>query len=167
TGQEEAAPSTGFQFAPTRENLARWRQWWRVANIEQASTFALVSFVTIALMSMLAYSTVFGRPGLEDSIELLGVDGQVLQQVVAPWFGVLFWVIGALALFASAMGIVDYTSRLLAYTIKTVYLRGRSISENRVYFIVVWAMALIVITLLLLGFDQPLVLVVLSASFAA
>ncbi|HLU74973.1 MAG TPA: Nramp family divalent metal transporter [Nonomuraea sp.] len=167
TGQEEAAPSTGFQFAPTRENLARWRQWWRVANIEQASTFALVSFVTIALMSMLAYSTVFGRPGLENSIDFLGVEGRVLQQVVAPWFGVLFWVIGALALFASAMGIVDYTSRLLADTIKTVYLRGRSVSENRVYFIVVWAMALIGITILLLGFDQPLVLLVLSASFAA
>ncbi|MFC5814422.1 MULTISPECIES: Nramp family divalent metal transporter [Nonomuraea] len=167
TGQEEAAPSTGFQFAPTKENLARWRQWWRVANIEQASTFALVSFVTIALMSMLAYSTVFGRPGLENSIDFLGVEGQVLQQTVAPWFGVLFWVIGALALFASAMGIVDYTSRLVADTIKTVYLRGKQVTENRVYFAVVWALALTGIVILLLGFDQPLVLLVLSASFAA
>lgn len=167
TGQEEAAPSTGFQFAPTKENLARWRQWWRVANIEQASTFALVSFVTIALMSMLAYSTVFGRPGLENSIDFLGVEGQVLQQTVAPWFGVLFWVIGALALFASAMGIVDYTSRLVADTIKTVYLRGKQVTENRVYFAVVWALALTGIMILLLGFDQPLVLLVMSASFAA
>ncbi|MFG1942732.1 Nramp family divalent metal transporter [Nonomuraea sp. NPDC048826] len=167
TGHEEAAPSTGFQFAPTKENLARWRQWWRVANIEQASTFALVSFVTIALMSMLAYSTVFGRPGLENSIDFLGVEGQVLQQVVGPWFGILFWVIGALALFASAMGIVDYTSRLVADTIKTVYLRDRGVTENRVYFVVVWAMALVGILILLLGFDQPLVLLVLSASFAA
>ncbi|MDA0634958.1 Nramp family divalent metal transporter [Nonomuraea sp. MCN248] len=167
TGHEEAAPSTGFQFAPTKENLARWRQWWRVANIEQASTFALVSFVTIALMSMLAYSTVFGRPGLENSIDFLGVEGQVLQQVVGPWFGILFWVIGALALFASAMGIVDYTSRLVADTIKTVYLRDRSVTENRVYFVVVWALALVGIMILLLGFDQPLVLLVLSASFAA
>ncbi|MGI5273022.1 Nramp family divalent metal transporter [Nonomuraea sp. CA-218870] len=167
TGHEEAAPSTGFQFAPTKENLARWRQWWRVANIEQASTFALVSFVTIALMSMLAYSTVFGRPGLENSIDFLGIEGQVLQQVVGPWFGILFWVIGALALFASAMGIVDYTSRLVADTIKTVYLRDRTVTENRVYFVVVWTLALVGIVILLLGFDQPLVLLVLSASFAA
>ncbi|MFG1707930.1 Nramp family divalent metal transporter [Nonomuraea sp. M3C6] len=167
TGHEEAAASTGFQFAPTKENLARWRQWWRFANVEQASTFALVSFVTIALMSMLAYSTVFGKSGLANSIGFLQVEGQVLQDVVGTWFGVLFWVIGALALFASAMGIVDYTSRLASDTIKTVYLRDKNVSVNRVYFYTVWAMALVGIVILLLGFDQPLILLVFSACFAA
>ncbi|MEV4009610.1 Nramp family divalent metal transporter [Nonomuraea angiospora] len=167
TGQEEAAASTGFQFAPTKENLARWRQWWRFANIEQAWTFAVVSFLTIAFMSMLAYSTVFGREGLANGIQFLQVEGQVLQEVVGPWFGVLFWVIGALALFASAMGIVDYTSRLASDTIKTVYLRDKPVSVNRVYFYTVWAMALIGIGVLLAGFDQPLILLVFSACFAA
>ncbi|MEU6779606.1 Nramp family divalent metal transporter [Nonomuraea angiospora] len=167
TGQEEAAASTGFQFAPTKENLARWRQWWRFANIEQAWTFAVVSFLTIAFMSMLAYSTVFGREGLANGIQFLQVEGQVLQEVVGPWFGVLFWVIGALALFASAMGIVDYTSRLASDTIKTVYLRDKPVSVNRVYFYTVWAMALIGIAVLLAGFDQPLILLVFSACFAA
>lgn len=167
TGHEEAAASTGFQFPPTKENLARWKQWWRFANIEQAWTFAMVSFVTIALMSMLAYSTVFGREGLENSIAFLEVEGQVLQEVVGPWFGILFWVIGALALFASAMGIVDYTSRLASDTIKTVYLRDKTVSVNRVYFFTVWAMALIGSGVLLAGFDQPLILLVFSACFAA
>ncbi|GAA1612765.1 hypothetical protein GCM10009733_006020 [Nonomuraea maheshkhaliensis] len=167
TGHEEAAASTGFQFAPTTENLERWKRWWRFANVEQAWTFAMVSFVTIALMSMLAYSTVFGREGLENSIAFLEVEGQVLQDVVGPWFGVLFWVIGALALFASAMGIVDYTSRLASDTIKTVYLRDKPVSVNRVYFLVVWAMALIGTGILLAGLDQPLILLVFSACFAA
>ncbi|GAA3259343.1 Nramp family divalent metal transporter [Nonomuraea helvata] len=167
TGQEEAAASTGFQFPPTKENLARWKQWWRFANIEQAWTFAVVSFLTIAFMSMLAYSTVNGREGLANSIQFLQVEGKVLQDVVAPWFGVLFWVIGALALFASAMGIVDYTSRLASDTIKTVYLRDKPVSVNRVYFYTVWAMALIGIAVLLAGFDQPLILLVFSACFAA
>ncbi|TDC87762.1 hypothetical protein E1292_46375 [Nonomuraea deserti] len=167
TGQEEAAASTGFQFAPTKENLARWRQWWRFANLEQAWTFGLVTFVTIALMSMLAYSTVFGQPGLENSIEFLRVEGQVLQETVGTWFGVLFWVIGALALFAAAMGIVDYTSRLASDTLKTVYLSKSSVSVNKVYFFTVWAIALIGIGILLLGFDQPLILLVFSACFAA
>ncbi|GGP09766.1 Nramp family divalent metal transporter [Nonomuraea glycinis] len=167
TGQEEAAASTGFQFAPTKANLDRWRAWWRFANIEQASTFALVSFLTIALMSMLAYSTVFGREGLANGIDFLQVEGQVLQEVVAPWFGVLFWVIGALALFASAMGIVDYTSRLASDVLKTVYLRDRAISVNRIYFLLVWGAAVVGTLILLAGFDQPLILLVFSASFAA
>ncbi|SDK87281.1 Mn2+ and Fe2+ transporters of the NRAMP family [Nonomuraea maritima] len=167
TGHEEAASSTGYQFPPTAENLARWKRWWRFANIEQAWTFAVVAFVTIALMSMLAYSTVFGRPGLENSIAFLEVEGQVLMDVVGPWFGVLFWLIGALALFASAMGIVDYTSRLASDTIKTVYLRDKPVSVNRVYFAIVWGMALLGTAILLLGFDQPLILLVFSACFAA
>ncbi|HEX4815889.1 MAG TPA: Nramp family divalent metal transporter [Nonomuraea sp.] len=167
TGHEEAAPATGFQFAPTKENLARWREWWRFANVEQAWTFAVVSFVTIALMSMLAYSTVFGSPGLENGIAFLQTEGQALQSTVGTWFGVLFWLIGALALFASAMGIVDYTSRLASDTIKTVYLRDKPVSVNRVYFLTVWALALVGILILLLGFDQPLLLLVFSASFAA
>lgn len=167
TGQEEAVSSTGFQFAPTKENLARWKNWWRFANVEQAWTFAVVSFATIALMSMLAYSTVFGKPGLENSIAFLQAEGEVLQDVVGPWFGILFWVIGALALFASAMGIVDYTSRLASDTIKTVYLRDKPISVNRVYFIVVWALALFGTVILLAGLDQPLILLVFSACFAA
>ncbi|MFB4287856.1 Nramp family divalent metal transporter [Nonomuraea sp. ATR24] len=167
TGQEEAASSTGYQFAPTKANLERWRQWWRFANVEQGATFALVSFLTIAFMSMLAYSTVFGREGLANSIDFLRIEGQVLQEVVGPWFGVLFWLIGALALFASAMGIVDYTSRLASDTIKTVYLRERAVSVNRVYFYVVWAMALAGAAILLLGFDQPLILLVVSGSVAA
>jgi hypothetical protein len=167
TGHEEAAASTGFQFAPTKENLARWRRWWSFANVEQGTTFAVVSFVTIALMSMLAYSTVFGKDGLANSIAFLKVEGETLQSVVGPWFGVLFWVIGALSLFASAMGIVDYTSRLASDVIKTVYLRERGISVNRVYFLTVWTMTLVGTAILLLGLDQPLVLLVFSASFAA
>ncbi|TMR96787.1 Nramp family divalent metal transporter [Nonomuraea basaltis] len=167
TGQEEAAPATGYQFAPTKENLARWRQWWRFANVEQAWTFVLVSFVTIALMSMLAYSTVFGREGLANSIGFLKVEGEALQSTVGTWFGVLFWLIGALALFASAMGIVDYTSRLASDMIKTVYLRDRPVTVDRIYFLTVWALVLVGILILLLGFDQPLILLVFSASFAA
>ncbi|WP_219466650.1 Nramp family divalent metal transporter [Nonomuraea rhizosphaerae] len=167
TGHEEAAASTGFQFAPTKENLARWRQWWRFANVEQAATFAFVSFATIALMSMLAYSTVFGKPGLANGIGFLQVEGEALKSSVGAWFGVLFWVIGALSLFASAMGIVDYTARLASDTIKTVYLRERSVSVNRVYFYTVWAMAAIGTLILLAGFDQPLILLVFSACFAA
>jgi hypothetical protein len=167
TGQEEAAASTGFQFAPTKENLARWRAWWKFANTEQATTFALVSFLTIALMSMLAYSTVFGKEGLANGIGFLQVEGETLQSTVGAWFGVLFWVIGALSLFASAMGIVDYTSRVASDAIKTVYLRDKAVSVNRVYFVTVWALALVGILILLLGFDQPLILLVFSASFAA
>jgi len=63
TGQPEAVPSTGYIFEPTPENLSRWQKWWKFANIEQLSTFVLITFFTILFTSLLAFATVFGREG--------------------------------------------------------------------------------------------------------
>lgn len=161
TGEPEAAPSTGYVFEQTQENLSRWRAWWKFANLEQLSTFVLITFVSIFFTSLLAYSTVFGREGLPDDIGFLEVEGDALKDVVAPWFGTFFWVIGAFALFAAALGIVDYTCRLVADVIKTSY--ARDANESKLYFGLVWAIVLIGIFELLIGIDQPLVLIVISA----
>ena len=161
TGEPEAAPSTGFIFETTPQNLERWRAWWRFANIEQLTTFVLITVVTIFFTSLLAYATVFGTPGLPDDIGFLEVEGNALKEEVAPWFGTFFWVIGAFALFAAAIGIVDYTCRLVADVIKTSY--ARTANESKLYFGLVWAIVAIGIVVLLIGFDQPLVLIVISA----
>jgi hypothetical protein len=165
TGNDDvAAPSIGYIFEPNPENLSRWNRWWRFANQEQLATFVLITFISIVSMSMLAYSTVFGQPNLPDDIAFLQVEGERLDDLVAPWFGTLFWVVGALSLFAAAMGIVDYTSRLAADVLKTTYLRASEWSESRVYFALVWGLVVVGCLILLIGVDQPLLLLVISAS---
>ncbi|MCA2217398.1 Nramp family divalent metal transporter [Jidongwangia harbinensis] len=161
TGQPEAAPSTGYVFEPTPENLRRWQGWWRFANIEQLITFVLITFVTILFTSLLAYATVFGRDDLQNNIGFLEIEGQVLGERVGSWFQYLFWAIGAFSLFAAALGIVDYTSRLAADVIKTSY--RREASESKIYAGLVWGLVIIGIGVLLLDFSQPLVLLVISA----
>jgi hypothetical protein len=161
TGEPEAAPSTGFVFEPTDENMSRWRSWWRFANREQLYTFVLITFVSILFTSLLAYSTVFGRPDLPDDIGFVRVEGEVLSETVGPWFGAFFWFIGAFALFAAALGIVDYTSRLAADVLKTAYLKR--VKESTLYFALVWGLVLIGCIVLLLGLSQPIVLLVISA----
>jgi hypothetical protein len=164
TGRVEAAPeSKAFMFEPDEQNMTRWRRWWRVANIEQAVTFVLITVVTIVFMSMLAYSTVFGVPGLTSTVDFLQVEGDRLADRVGGWFGTLFWVIGAFSLFAAALGIVDYTSRLAADVLKTMYLRRSSVSENTVYAALVWGLVLLGCVVLAAGVTQPLVLLVISA----
>lgn len=161
TGEPEAAPSTGYIFDTTQENLNRWQSWWRFANIEQLSTFVLITFISIFFTSLLAYSTVFGRPGLPDDIGFIQIEGRALKETVSPWFGTFFWIIGAFSLFAAALGIVDYTCRLVADVIKTAY--AREASESKIYFGLVWLIVLIGVAVLLVGFDQPIVLIVISA----
>jgi hypothetical protein len=161
TGHPEAAPSTGFVFEPTPENLGRWRRWWKLANYEQLSTFVAISFLTILFTSLLAYATVFGQEGLASDISFLEAEGNVLNATVGGWFGTFFWIIGAFSLFAAALGIVDYTSRLGADVLKTAYLKGAN--ESKIYFALVWGLVVIGIVVILSGLSQPLVLLVISA----
>jgi hypothetical protein len=161
TGHPEAAPSTGFVFEPTPQNLDRWRRWWRFANIEQLSTFVLISFLTILFTSLLAYATVFGQEGLASDISFLQAEGDSLNASVGGWFGTFFWIIGAFSLFAAALGIVDYTSRLGADVLKTAYLKDAN--ESKIYFALVWGLVVIGCVVLLSGLDQPLVLLVIAA----
>ena len=159
----EATP-TSFEFPPTDENLRRWQSWWRFANLEQALSFGLVTVVTIALMSLLAHATVFGQPDLPNDVSFLRLEAQQLRGRVGPWFGVLFLAVGAFSLFGTAMGIIDYTSRLAADVLKTTYLPAAS--ESRIYFRLVWGMVGLGCVILLAGVSQPMTLLVISASTA-
>ncbi|SHN56701.1 Amino acid permease [Geodermatophilus obscurus] len=161
TGHPEAAPSTGFVFEPTPENLGRWRRWWKLANYEQLSTFVAISFLTILFTSLLAYATVFGQEGLASDISFLEAEGNALNATVGGWFGTFFWIIGAFSLFAAALGIVDYTSRLGADVLKTAYVKDAN--ESKIYFGLVWGLVVIGVVVILSGLSQPLVLLVISA----
>ncbi|KQT69698.1 MULTISPECIES: Nramp family divalent metal transporter [unclassified Aureimonas] len=161
TGEPEAAPSTGFVFEPTPENMARWDRWWRFANLEQLLTFVLITFITIIFTSLLAYATVYGEEGLANSIAFVQREGQVLAERVGGWFGALFWLIGAFSLFAAGTGIVDYTSRVAADVLRTSYLKDSN--ESRLYFMLVWGLVVVGVIVLLVGLTQPLVLLVISA----
>jgi hypothetical protein len=161
TGQPEAAPSTGYAFEPTPANMSRWRGWWKFANLEQLFTFVLITFLTILFTSLLAYSTVFGREGLANNISFIKTEGEVLAERVGSWFKFFFWIIGSFSLFAAALGIVDYTSRLAADVLKTSY--ARNASESKIYAGLVWGLVAVGILVLLVGFDQPIVLLVIAA----
>jgi hypothetical protein len=165
TGEPVAAPGTGWIFTPDEANMRNWRRWWRIANIEQLSTFVAITFVTIAFTSILAFATLHGRANLPRDISFLSIEGEALSGIAGAWFGRLFWFVGAFSLFAAALGIVDYTSRLAADVLRTSYLKTKS--ESLVYAWLVWAIVAAGIAAIASGLSQPLVLLVTSACIAA
>jgi hypothetical protein len=165
TGEPVAKPSTGFMFSPDEGNLSRWRAWWKVANTEQLVSFVLITIVTIGVTSMLAYSTLYGQDPPND-VSFLKLEGDALNDRLG-WFGTFFWVIGAYSLFAAALGILDYMGRLVSDSIKVSYLPDSTRwTEAKLYVAVVWAHIVVGAAVLLGGFDQPLVLLIISASVA-
>ncbi len=166
TGEEEAMESDQrYSFPRDEKNMARWRTWWKRANLEQFLSFAVIGAISISVFSLLAYSTVFGNPELppESGFDFISLEASALDAQVGDWFGTFFLAIGAVSLFAAALGIVDYVSRLVADVVHCGYTKQSSRwTESRVYFAVVWTMVVIGSCILLLGFDQPLVLVTIS-----
>lgn len=168
TGQDVALAATGKMVRQDEANLRRFWRWWRVANIEQAVTFWAITALSIFVFSMLAYSTVFLRQlPAEGNLKFISAMGKAVSEIVGPWFGMLFLVIGGASLLLTALANVDYVSRVIADVLKTVYLTGsRRWTESRLYFGFVWAMVAIGVSILLVGFTQPLALLVVSSSLS-
>jgi hypothetical protein len=166
TGEEEAAPSgQRYHFPEDEANMSRWRDWWRRSNLEQFLSFAVIATLSIVVFSLIAYSTVFGNPDLPDEsgFDFISLEADALDSRVGDWFGTLFLIIGAVSLFAAALGIVDYVSRLVADVVRVGYASDSARwTESRIYFVVVWTMIVFGTAILALGFDQPLVLVTIS-----
>ncbi|MER7076856.1 hypothetical protein SAMN02982929_04869 [Saccharopolyspora kobensis] len=161
TGETEARGQAGFIFPATEENLGRWRVWWRFANKEQALTFVAITFLSIVFMSLLAHATVFGSGEVSNDVSFLRVEGEAMMAAAGGWFGYFFWLVGAFSLFAAALGIVDYTSRLAADVLKTTYFPKAS--ESAIYAALVWGLVLIGIVVIIAGLGQPLLLATISA----
>jgi hypothetical protein len=165
TGEEVAAPATGSMMRQDDENLRRFRGWWAVANKEQLVTFWFICVFSITMFSTLAYSTLYGRsiPG-QANLAFILAEGEALKTVVAPWFGAFFWIFGALSMVLVALGVIDYISRIIADVLKTVYLQdSQRWTESRMYFLVAWSTIAAGSAILLFGFNQPLILLVISA----
>jgi len=165
TGEPEPQPATGSMVRQDEENIGRFNRWFRVASKEQLVSFWAICIASIVVFSVLAYSTVYGK-NISDDADFIFIqkEGEVLKDVVGPWFGTFFWIFGSISLVLVALGVVDYVSRLVADALKTLHLRDNtSWSESKLYTTCVWTMCLLGIAVLASGFDQPLVLLVLSA----
>src|SRR5688572_9588400 len=165
TGEEVAAPTTGYFFHRDEENMRRWNGWWKVANREQFWTFFVIGAVALLVFMTLTFVTV-GAGGTDaESFDFINVQGEALQAEQGAWLGTVFWLIGSVVLFSTNLTVVDMIGRLTADVLKTTTLRDNDQwSESRLYFLTVWAMILFGSLILLSGVDQPLVLLVIASA---
>ncbi len=165
TGEEVATPSTGYTFPLDEENERRWRGWWKIANTEQLITFFAIGLALLIALSVLVNSTIGIREQVGTDLAFIQEEAQALGNIIGGWFQFFFLAAVAIMLFSTNVGIVDYTSRLTADTLKTGYLaRSQFWSESKIYLAVVWLMTLGGTAVLLAGLNAPIVLLVVSAA---
>ncbi|MBA2770267.1 MAG: Nramp family divalent metal transporter [Sporichthyaceae bacterium] len=163
TGEEIAAPTTGYFFRRDEENMRRWRGWWRVADREQFFTFFVIGAFALLVLMTLTYVTV-GTGGEAESFDFIKLEGEALKEKNSV-LGAIFWLIGAVVLYSTNLAVLDMVGRVTADVLKIGPLRENDRwSESRLYFTVVWLEIAFGSLILLSGMDQPLVLLVIASS---
>ena len=165
TGEEIAAPTTGFMTRRDEANLTRWRGWWKVADREQFVTFFVIGLLALLTFMMLAFSTIGVGNTEAQSFDFIRAQGEALAADQGTWLSTTFWLIGSVVLFSTNLAVLDMVGRVTADVLKTGALReNEKWSESKIYFAVVWAEILFGSIILLSGVTQPLILLVIASS---
>ncbi len=163
TGEEEAISETGYLLRLTEANVARFRQWWKKANIEHFLSFFLTCLVCLVLLSLICYSVFYNSAGerinnqyQDDNIEFVIGQSQSIGAGTLGSFGrIAFLVMGVAILFTTEFGILDVATRISTDLIKVNWLReSRKWSESRLYFLILWITILTGSAFLLIGDDR-------------
>ena len=164
TGEEVAAPTTGYFFPRDAENMRRWNGWWKVANREQFVTFLVIGGITLLVFMAVTYATL-GVGGDAEDFDFIELQGNALGAQYGDWLSTAFWLTGTIVLFSTNLTVLDMVGRVTADVLKNGPLRdSQRWSESRIYLTMVWLEIVFGSVILLSGVDQPLVLLVIASA---
>lgn len=162
-GQEDNIKITGSRFEPHEENVKTFKKWWKLINLEHALIFWITGALTMAILGLLAFTTIYGKVGDKKDIDFLMVESSKIAQATTPFIGTFFLIVVATTLFGTQLGVFDATSRIIS---ENLILASEKMQEKHIrktYYAVLWLQILAGIIILSLGLRQPLQLIIISA----
>ncbi len=164
TGKVEDISLTGTKFEINEENITNFKKWWKNINIEHFIIFWLTGSVTIVLLGLLAYTTTYGLGGNAASIGFVLQEASIIGERITPFAGIFFLLVAGSTLFGTQLTVFDATSRILSENL--ILTAPSKLSERqipKIYYTVLWLQILAGITIFLLGFSEPLQLLIIAA----
>jgi hypothetical protein len=165
-GKKVNLAHSGFMFPPDRENLERYRGWWRIVRADQWAVFFPGAILGMALPALI-YVT-FIAAGSD--IRGLGIAAALAESVSAQagaFMGATIAFLGAWILFKTQLDNVDGMTRAITDILWTGSSRMRAWrggDVRAVYYVVLGAIVLWGIIALRLA--QPIVLLQIGANIA-
>ncbi len=157
-------PLEGKTFEINQQNLIKFKDWWKKINTEHLMVFWATGALTILMLSLLAFATVYRQSGGVEGINFLFMEAGVIGQKTLPFIGTLFLILVSVTLFSTQLSVMDATSRITSENL--VILNKEKFKPKNLpkfYFIFLWTQIFLGISILLLGFQQPWQLVRTSA----
>ncbi len=162
--REESFSLEGKTFEINKENLSLFKEWWRKINLEHALVFWITGGLTIVLLSVLSFSTVYKQTGGLAGINFLFKEALAITTRTLPILGNIFLILVAAMLFSTQLSVLDATSRITSENLVIINQDKFKIKNlSKFYFIFLWTQIALAIIVLLLGFKEPMKLVIISA----
>lgn len=156
----------GRTFALNRQNLTRFRAWWRLVVKEHFLVFWLLGFISIALLSLLAKSLVFGQ-GSAKGLDFLFQEAAAIKTRLlglGPVLAAVFLILAALMLYSTQLGVLESSSRIIAENLLLLFWRpGKKVNASAWFYAALWGQILLGVIVLLFGFQEPRLLLTLGA----
>ena len=168
TGREEAESELGIVFEGDAEDLARWRAWWRRANVEHALSFYLLCVASLVLFCLITHALLGEAGGASAGFGFIQDQAAVLETRFGAAARHGFLWAGIAVLLSTEIGILDAVTRVVVDLLKVGWLLDdERATPSRLYAIVLWTLIGFGVLVLAAGFERPLQLIVLSASLNA
>ena len=168
TGREERISDVGYVFDDCPENLARWRVWWRRANVEHGVSFFALCLVSLALFCLIIHALLGDTPIMGNDMEFLSAEADAIEAKLGVAGRHLFLWIGIIVLLTTEVGLLDAVTRVVVDLLVVMFLReSERWTPARIYFVVLWSLIGFGVIVLVVGWDKPMQLLVLSASLNA
>lgn len=167
TGKKEKITLEGTTFDCTPENLKRFNLWWKRINIEHALVFWATGAITMIILSLLAYTTVFGAEKMQ-GVGFVINEAQVITGKTFAVLGTTFLLIASAMLFSTQFSVLDATSRIMSENLIILSPKRFKIEKLPTFFYVfLWLQIIAGVIIFSLGFTQPLMLVIIGATLNA
>ena len=163
TGEASDIKLEGTRFAMTEANVSRFKNWWRLINIEHLIVFWGMGAISICLLALLSFATTHGNastPGITFVLQ----EAAAIATATFPFLGSAFLVLTGLMLFSTQMTVMDATSRIMS---ENLLILKRDTwnpkSLPKIYYSFLWAQIAAGIVIFLTGLTEPLTLLVIEA----
>lgn len=163
-GIKEDVKLEGTTFPTTTKNVKNFRVWWKRINIEHAIVFGLTAAFTMVLLSLLAFSTVYGNKGVDTSINFVIQEGIVIGERTAPFLGTFFMFMAGIMLFGTQFSVIGSNARISSENlILTNPDKFKVKNLPKFFYGFLWLQILAGVAIFAIGFTEPLALVITGA----
>jgi hypothetical protein len=161
--ESQVASLDGQLFLQNKQNTQRWKNWWRLVNLEHGIVFWLLGFVSMALLALLAKVLVQDGTNFE-GLGFLFLESQKLSQLLSPLFSKFFLVTVALALFSTQVIVLESSSRMISENVLLIkFKKGSRFNASKAFYLALWLQITLGIIILSFGISEPRILLTAAA----